>query len=83
MLITLQGGDSSIIDSIFWLPGEVAKCVIFLLKINTGMEAFRTAVQKTSSEILHVQGAQGRDQASVGGERRWGQRKDVFSLGSL
>lgn len=67
----------------FWLPREVAKCVIFLLKINTGIEASRTRVQKASFDILHIQGAQGWHQMSMEGREGRGQKRDFSSLGSL
>lgn len=58
MLIICPRGESSLTDSISRLPRDMAKCIIFPLKINIEIEASKTHVQNASFQILHIQGAQ-------------------------
>lgn len=71
-------GESLFTDIISWLPCEVAKCAIFLLKINTGYPGHCAQSQLSNPPLREL-----RERTTVhGGSERGGHRQDLSSLGT-
>ena len=65
-------------DIISWLPSEVAKCVIFLLKINTGRAAIQVTVRKPAFQSSTFRELRERTTVCRGRERRGTQTGPLF-----
>lgn len=68
MLIIHPRGESSLTDGISQLSREMAKPVTFLLKINIDIDASKIQGREASFPVLHLQGAQSKDQNPWGKE---------------